>query len=147
MLPSGAAHPAQEIGFKVLRFSSVFLLVATLALAACSSSAPEGGNGRRDAMIDKAFPEAADQQGLHMALPADNGMQIIYYQHEVSQTQVDRRMVEYCARKGYETTKFTRPPEPTEVKVSSGGKKTAISVWYDCEVATLSSTPSGEGRF
>ncbi len=115
-----------------MRRISVFLVITALGHAACSSD-PDAGNGRRDVMIDKAFPDEADQQGLHMALPVDSGMQIIYYQHEVSQAQVDRRMVEYCARKGYEKSKFSRPPELTKAKVRSGREKTAISVWYDCE--------------
>ncbi|MCU0904001.1 MAG: hypothetical protein MUE83_09020 [Tabrizicola sp.] len=81
------------------------LLVAALAastfLSGCVSE--EGAAERRGNLIAQIFPEPLDRQGMFLAFPLESGgglgsIEIIWFQDEVTQGEIVRRVQGACAR-------------------------------------------------
>ncbi len=78
-------------------------LAATLGLLAGCASSPEEAKARRDALIQKSFPDPADQRGLDLVFPLESGgllktIEVAYFTAEVSEPEVRRRVAGFCAR-------------------------------------------------
>ncbi len=77
-------------------------LAAAVVLTACTVN-PQKAEVRRNAFIQRAFPNPADQRGLDLFIPLESAgiyptLQISYFTQEVSEPEVRRRAASFCAR-------------------------------------------------
>ena len=76
---------------------------ATLALGACVSE--ETASAKRGQLIDRAFPDPADREGIFLVFPMDSGgsietVEVIWLTDVLGQGEVVRRVQGFCARNG-----------------------------------------------
>lgn len=80
----------------------VFLVAAASALAACSVD-PKAAADRRAVLVQGAFPNPADRQGIDLVFPLESGgvyktIEVGFFPDEVSEAEVRRRVEGFCAR-------------------------------------------------
>lgn len=113
-------------------------LAATTLLSACVSE--EGAAERRGNLIAQIFPDPLDRQGLFLAFPLESGgglgsIEIIWFDSEVTQGEVVRRVQGACARTP--TPGFTgqvgisKDLGTTSIDTSTG-PRTARQVFFKC---------------
>ena len=122
----------------LLRPALAAAVAASLSLSACVSE--EGAADRRGNLIAQIFPDPLDRQGLFLAFPLESGgglgsIEIIWFESEVTQGEVVRRVQGACARTP--TPGFTgqvgisKDLGTTSIDTTTG-PRTARQVFYKC---------------
>jgi hypothetical protein len=115
-----------------MKFKLVALVAVAMLVSACNPD-PQAAHDRRQVLMAKVFPNPADRKGLHLVFPVSSSLEIIYFPGQVSQSTVDRRASEYCARIGHPETKIQRAPEASKSTLANGTQVASVTVWYDCD--------------
>lgn len=76
---------------------------ACIALSGCVSE--EAAADRRAVLIEQAFPNPADRQGIFLVFPLEAGgtyskVEIVWFTDVVGQTEIVRRVQGFCSRNG-----------------------------------------------
>lgn len=114
------------------------VILAASTLSACVSE--EGAADRRGNLIAQIFPDPLDRQGLFLAFPLESGgglgsIEIIWFENEVTQGEVVRRVQGACARTP--TPGFTgqvgisKDLGTTSIDTATG-PRTARQVFFKC---------------
>lgn len=113
-------------------------LAASLTLSACVSE--EGAAERRGNLIAQIFPDPLDRQGIFLAFPLESGgglgtIEIIWFESEVTQGEVVRRVQGACARTpapGFDGQVGIRKDLGTTTIDTASGPRTARQVFFQC---------------
>ncbi|HLQ20110.1 MAG TPA: hypothetical protein VK146_14130 [Tabrizicola sp.] len=113
-------------------------LLASALLAACVSE--EGAAERRGNLIAQIFPDPLDRQGIFLAFPLESGgglgsIEIIWFESEVTQGEVVRRVQGACARTptaGFDGQVGIRKDLGTTTIDTTSGPRSARQVFFQC---------------